>query len=475
MAMGSFSTADERRSSVLVFFTFVANAYLLTFAASSAVALVDEIWFAAAGTTPLTEVRNWFSLLTVVFSLLMVVVVALVPQLPKLVFVPLIVAALWFAFGAPPLVAQSADRTASLGLAFLQMILATTAFLIVQLRAGQALLNAQLLPRKNNVFLRIALASLVVVALIPIGLAGLGAWALVSAAEQQTNGYLRFTWSEIQAREMLMRKDDKTVYLVATAHIAEASFYKEVYKNVPAHAVILAEGISDVRGLLGGEVSRGEAATFLGLDTQAVLEDLMKPTPVETTKDVGASGKDVKPKAVEDKPAPPPAKTRPDVVRADIDVSELSATTLRCLREDVQLGNAALDDDPDTNAATPTCTEADRKVFWDEILYTRNNKLMAAFDALADKYEMFVVPWGALHMPDLQRAFEERGYRAERSRMLTLARYQTVAGHVFGGLSAFKLRGPANRPYDIRTAPTEHIGEMPGPAFRGTAKGGGGT
>jgi hypothetical protein len=457
MAMGSFSTVDERRSPVLVFFTFVANAYLLTFAASAAVTLVDEIWFAASGATPLTEVRNWLSLLTVLFSLLMVIVVALVPQLPKMVFVPLIVAALWFAFGAPPLVAQSADRTASLGLAFLQMILATTAFLIVQLRAGQALLNAQLLPRRNNMFLRIALASLVVVALIPIGLAGLGAWALVSAAESQTDGYLRFTWSEIQAREMLMRKDDKTVYLVATAHIAEASFYREVYKNVPANAVILAEGISDAKGLLGGDASRGEAATFLGLDTQAVLEELMKPETVETTKDAGAIGKDVKPKAADEKPAAPPVKTKPDVVRADIDVSELSETTLRCLREDVQMGNAALDDDPDTNAGTPTCTEADRKIFWDEILYTRNNKLMATFDALAGKYEVFVVPWGALHMPDLQRAFEERGYRAERSRMLTLARYQTVAGHVFGGLSAFKLRGPANRPYDIRSAPAEHV------------------
>jgi hypothetical protein len=89
-------------------------------------------------------------------------------------------------------------------------------------------------------------------------------------------------------------------------------------------------------------------------------------------------------------------------------------------------------------------------VFWDEILYTRNNRLLAAFDELADKYDVFIVPWGALHMPDLELAFQERGFRVARTRMLTLARYQTVAGHVFGGLSAFKLRGPANRPYDIR-------------------------
>jgi hypothetical protein len=446
MTMGSFSTAHERRSPWLVFFTFVANAYLLAFAADAAVSLVDEIWFAAAGTTPLTEVRNWLALVVVAYSLVMAFVVAFVPPLPKLVFVPLIVAALWFAVGAPPLMAATGDRSASFALALVQMTIATAAFLIVQLRAGQTFLAAHLLPRKGHLFLRVVLASLIVVALIPVGLAGLGAWALASAAEQQTAGYLRFTWSEIQARETLMRKGDKTVYLIATAHIAEGSFYKAIYKDVPAHAVILAEGITDTKGLLGGDASRGEAATFLGLETQAVFEDLLEPVQAgdEAVKDAAPKGKPG------DKPVPAPVKTRPDVVRADIDVSELSEPTLRCLRGDVTVGNAALDDDPNAGAATPTCSEADRKVFWDEILYARNNKLMATFDALADKYDVFVVPWGALHMPDLQSAFEERKFRAERSRMLTLARYQTVAGHVFGGLTAFKLRGPANRPYEIR-------------------------
>lgn len=446
MAMGSFSTADERRSPWLVFFTFVANAYLLAFAADAAVSLVDEIWFAAAGTTPLTAIRNWLALVVVVFSLLMAFVVAFVPPLPKLVFVPLIVAALWFAVGAPPLMAATSDRSASLALALVQMTIATAAFLIVQLRAGQTFLAAHLLPRKGHLFLRVALASLAVVALIPVGLAALGAWALASAAEQQTAGYLRFTWSEIQARETLMQKDDKTVLLVATAHIAEGAFYKAIYRDIPAHAVILAEGITDTKGLLGGDASRGEAATFLGLETQDVFEDLLG---VAQSGDDAAQ--DAAPKTKPGvQPTPAPAKTRPDVVRADIDASELSEPTLRCLREDVTLGNAALDDDPKANAATQTCSEADRKVFWDEILYTRNNKLMATFDALAGKYDVFVVPWGALHMPDLQKAFEERGFRAERSRMLTLARYETVAGHVFGGLTAFKLRGPANRPYEIR-------------------------
>jgi hypothetical protein len=431
----------ERRSPILVFFTFLANAYLVAFALDAAVSLVDEIWFAASGVSPLTEARNSLALFVVLASLVMIFVVAFTPQLPKLIFVPMIAAAMWFAVGAPPFVAATGDRTVSLFLALIQLIIATGAFLIVQLRMGGTLLSARLLPYKSHLFLRIALASFVIVALIPVGLAALGAWALVSSAEAQTKGYLTFTWSEIQTREAVMRSRTKTVHLIATAHIAEAGFYEAIYKGIPPHAVILAEGITDEKGLLGGDRARGEAASFLGLQTQEVFEQLLGPTLPDEAAKASAPSKQ--------KEASAPAKTRPDVVRADIDVSELSQPTLRCLREDLQFGNAALSG-KDTDLPTPTCTEADRKVFWDEILYTRNAKVMASFDALAERYDVFVVPWGALHMPDLQASFEKRGFRVERTRLLTLARYQTVAGNVFAGLSAFKLKGPANRPYEIR-------------------------
>jgi hypothetical protein len=105
------------------------------------------------------------------------------------------------------------------------------------------------------------------------------------------------------------------------------------------------------------------------------------------------------------------------------------------------------------DGGVPACSPEDLKVFWDEILTKRNAVLMAAFDKLYAKYDVFVLPWGAMHMPELEKAFIERGFRIERAHMLTLARYQTVAGHVFGGLAAFRLLGPGNRPYQMRTHP----------------------
>lgn len=430
---------QQPRSPVLVFFTVVANVYLIAFALDAAVSVADEAMLMAGGTSVLTAFRNQLAIFVVLYSLLMVFTVAFVPQLPKLLFVPLILAAVWFAAGAPPFTPAIDDRAGMMFLALTQLAIATAAFLLVQLKAGRALLSAAMLPVKSHLFLRIAFASAVIVALVPVGLAALGAWALVSATETQTQGHVRFTWSEIQARETVMRRDVKTVMLIATAHIAERSFYEEIYARIPPKAVVLAEGISDEKGLLGGDKSRSEAARFLGLETQDVFENLLGPATGETNPAVKPPAK---------APAPAPARAKPDVVRADVDVSELSPPTLRCLREDIAIGNAAVEGE-DGPKATPQCSDADRKVFWDEILYTRNNKLLKVYDELASKYDVFVVPWGAMHMPDLELAFKERGFRIERTRMLTLARYETVAGHVFGSLTAFKLRGPGLRPYDI--------------------------
>ena len=252
-----------------------------------------------------------------------------------------------------------------------------------------------------------------------------------------------FTWNDIRARTATLRRDTKIVRLIATAHIAERQFYEQAYARIPERAVVLAEGITDNKGILAREAARpGEVAKSMGLDSQLVFEELLAGGDTVTV-----DGKPAVPNA-----KPSSAKTKPDVVRADVDVSDLSPPTLRCLRADL----AAATDKGEVLAkdgGVPACSPKDLEVFWDEILTKRNAVLMATFDKLADKYDAFVVPWGAMHMPGLEKAFLARGFRIESAEMLTLARYETVAGHVFGGLAAFRLLGPGNRPYQMRTYP----------------------
>jgi hypothetical protein len=241
----------------------------------------------------------------------------------------------------------------------------------------------------------------------------------------------------------VLRKDSKVVHLVGTAHIAERSFYEELYRSIPDAAVVLAEGVTDRKGLLAATPEqRDEVAESLGLDSQLVFEELL-----------ASEGK-----AQPGKPMPP-RKTAPTVVRADMDVSDLSPATLRCLRADMAASRergGVLDKD----GGAPQCSASDLKVFWEEILTKRNAYLMAEFDRLHAKHDVFVVPWGAMHMPELEKAFLARGFRIERARLITLARYDTVAGHVLGGLAAFRMLGPGNRPYQLDASPVR-VGAHP--------------
>lgn len=442
-----------RRSSLLVFFAGVANFYLLAFAADGFVSVADEVIAMASGASPLSALREQLAVFVVLMSLLMAFVVALVPHLPKTIFLPLVGAAIWLALGGPPFgsLTESGDK-AGLFLALCQTALAMAAFLIIHLRTGSPFLSANALPHLSHVFLRIAFASIVTLIVGLAGLVALGIATAVTYAEKETKGYIQFTWNDVRARTAILRRDAKVVHLVATAHIAERQFYERAYASIPPNAVVLAEGITDNKGTLAREAARpDEVAQSMGLASQTVFEEMLAAGDTVTSSEKPGA----KPGA-----AQAGAKTKPDVVRADVDVSDLSPPTLRCLRADL----AAKMDSGEVLAkdgGTPACSPADLKVFWEEILTKRNAVLMAAFDKLQDKYDVFVVPWGAMHMPELEKAFLTRGYRIERAEMLTLARYETVAGHVFGGLAAFRLLGPGTRPYQMRT--------YPGSAVPGTA------
>ncbi len=433
-----------RRSSLLVFFAGVANFYLVAFAADGLVSIADELWAMVAGTSPLSAMRQQLAVFVVLASLIMAFVVAFVPHLPKAVFLPMIGAAIWLALGGPPFgsLAKSGDG-AGLFLALCQTALAMAAFLIIHLRTGNPFLNAAALPHLSHVFLRIALASIVTLVVGLAGIVALGVWTAVTYAEQETNGYIQFTWHDIRARTATFRRDTKVVRLIATAHIAERQFYEQAYARIPERAVVLAEGITDTKGVLAREAAKpDEVAQSMGLDSQIVFEELLA---AGQTVSADAKPGDPKPKPVAD-------RLKPDVVRADVDVSDLSPPTLRCLRADLA---AKLDTGEvlAKDGGVPACSPKDLEVFWEEILTKRNAVLMTTFDKLKDKYDVFVVPWGAMHMPGLEKGFMDRGFRIESAEMLTLARYETVAGHVFGGLAAFRLLGPGTRPYQMRTYP----------------------
>jgi hypothetical protein len=48
------------------------------------------------------------------------------------------------------------------------------------------------------------------------------------------------------------------------------------------------------------------------------------------------------------------------------------------------------------------------------------------FDKRSGEYDSIIIPWGAQHMPGIEAALLQRGYRIQAQRMLPVARYQTI-------------------------------------------------
>ena len=121
-------------------------------------------------------------------------------------------------------------------------------------------------------------------------------------------------------------------------------------------------------------------------------------------------------------------------MRADVDVSEFSETTLRFIRAAGEV------------YASPTFGEALRRLVavsgqfteqevaevLHDIVDIRNERVMAEFDKRIGAFDVVFIPWGAQHMPGLADALFERGFRVHSQRMIKVARYSTIFGGLFG-------------------------------------------
>ena len=70
---------------------------------------------------------------------------------------------------------------------------------------------------------------------------------------------------------------------------------------------------------------------------------------------------------------------------------------------------------------------ADVLMVLDDIIKTRNAKLLATFDMDIAGHDTVFVPWGAEHMPGLEDGLRQRGFAFQSARRLRVAGYGTIA------------------------------------------------
>ena len=415
------------------------NAFLVSFALDAALTLVDELLRAGLGSPLLGPARNAVARLPIALAPALAVLLPLAPGLPARVFLPPLAFLAWVALGALPLSISLAPRQAGLALGVLQVAFAAGALLALRhhrperswLLTRQGLARSRLRPGRALLLLGSAALA------IPLALAAYGLLALAFSIELATGGFMRFGLDGISAGERDYARGEQQVRLVGMLHLGEGAAYRELFASFGPDALVLAEGVTDHEHRLAGGLPYQAIAGPLGLEVQPPIDEAL----AEVAREEGAA---------------PPA---PEIVRADVDASEFSPETLEFLRESARLLTS-----PDLATWLGRAQEigerfdsaASERVLHD-ILTLRNAHLVAALDAALAERDRIVVPWGALHLPEIERALLARGFERREERRRPLVRYGTLAGALVKAWRARAGAAPADaeaRAPSVAVAPT---------------------
>ena len=239
-----------------------------------------------------------------------------------------------------------------------------------------------------------------------IGLITLPMWIVGYAygAQNMLGDYVGFSTKGINLTERVFAKDGRKVHLVGMMHIGDDSYYtglKERINTIPqagGKRLVLTEGVSDRNKVIPEDFASGKTyerwAKMLGIEAQKALHPSVQPPPDSMIPALPA-------------PIPNPLVTWQD---ADIDVSELKPHHLELL---VKLLQVASSPDlskmiaPDIGNVTGAQLES---LFKDGLILTRNDFLMERYLEMAPGYQEIYIPWGAAHLPDIEKRLLGLGY-----------------------------------------------------------------
>jgi hypothetical protein len=335
------------------------------------------------GGTALSGITGIVALLSFLLSLLVYVLMALTPMIPKRLFLPVTlsnpVAGL---VAVPVLIFGGRVQQVDLLLSLIQLVFGLGILLWVH---GNLKWRWPMLPENWLGSRRFSWASLSLFflanlfVLLPATALYLFFCARVAVAHF-SEGFvaLHLRGLTVEVRKYV-RSDGKVVQLVPMSHIGEPSFYKTLSRSFPTNAVILMEGVTDEQNLLTNKISYKRMANSLGLAEQ---HEEFRPNPQQ-------------------------------IVHADLDVDQFSTNTIDCLNVGMLIHSKGL------NLETlrvllqysPPPDFGERLMV--DLLKKRNQRLLDELKQQLSQADVFIVPWGAAHMPGIAQELRKAGFRLQ--------------------------------------------------------------
>jgi hypothetical protein len=386
---------------------FFANLFLVAFTADGLLTLADVL-LRGLGSEALSALRGFAALVALLLSAPVLAIVSITPRLPARIFLPLALLPFWWLLGAQPvplLVPDPAGRD-WVGLAT-QAVACVWGWAAVRRRTGTRwLLLPEDLVGPSVSPPRTAACALAVLLLGPPILLVNSTLGLATLVSDSTARFIVFGARQVRLTHRTYVLGDQEVRLVGMMHVGEGSAYRELFDSFRTEStVVLEEGVRDQEGLLG-DLSHQDLARALGLDPQpAIGEQLAAP-------DDGGTPEEW-----------------PHLRWADVDASSFAPETRGFVQR--LFGVWASEDRPqallelwrwiDTPRGRAVLEHVRR-----DVLERRNAHLIEELDRALPQYRRVIVPWGALHLPEVERALLERGFVLASEGELPIASYSTV-------------------------------------------------
>lgn len=361
--------------------------------------LLDAVLTVANEWLPIAVIHEIVAWLVFCLGLVLYVLTAFVPRLPKRLILPPFLFLVWTNLcGGFPLAFLAPDHYGT-ALDWGQLALAAVLLPLHQIwRRTPPKLDAPAFSWPS--FAAIAILTTLAT---PFVLAAAAVNALGVYIEASSGGYVKLRPEGLLLEEREMTKGDQRVRLVSMIHIGEKGFYDRILASMPTRgtAIVLLEGVTDDNGLLRNRFSYAKIATLLGLDSQEGSE-------------FQRNGK----KALHPEP-PPPSKPQVEYRHADVDISMFQPLTLEFMNA---IGVILSDPTVATVLSTMQAPDSPFKkpnadeIVMHDILDKRNEHLVSEIDRALETSRTVIVPWGALHLASIEEALKERGFQ-ETSRI----------------------------------------------------------
>ncbi len=380
----------------------VTNVFWLAFLLDGVNSLIGEGFFPGGSASPLYGVRVAFSVAVVLASLFVALMVATTPRAPKRILVPLLLFTWWAGLAQGFPLGFLKIPQFMLGISLCQIALAVLLFVFFRHQESRW----PFVPAERPAFAwKHAILGLPVVALFFGVFFVLAVFTSLSGQlEAASGGYVKLRPDGIYLLERRFQSGDREVHLSGMMHIAEEEFYTDLLPDEdPAlPSVVLIEGVTDRDNRLGDDsLSYARLASMLSISSQ---EDSVFMEKVSAGLRRHREQAERSESESREAPAEPESGSM-DFVHADVDVSTFHPKTIAFLL--MVMSTFQAEDWPSflkkfSESSGPLNDEAAQKQVIQDILHSRNDRLVSEIETSLKDYRRVIIPWGALHLTGVE-------------------------------------------------------------------------